>query len=444
MIELRGYQERAVKALPRLLARHRRVVAVSPTASGKTVIGAALIQKMRGKRVLWIAHRIELLRQAREKLIAAGVPEHEVGILSGPDKRNEGARVLVASVSMLTHRDVKPADLIVVDEAHRIAARSYQTAIEAMPDAWVLGLTATPWRLDGKPLEGAFDHMLVVAGQTELIVDDFIAKPITYGIPRAKARGLVAGVRTSRGDYDSGALGRAMGKRRLMGDIVKESARLAPGEKTIVFAVNREHGRALAQRFKKAGRATEYLDGETSASDRAAILQRLAKGATEVVVNIDVLSEGFDCPAVKCIVLARPTRSLTRFLQYVGRAARPYKGRRPIVIDHAGNCWLHGLPEQEREWSLTRPERGHRTGDGPVKQCPECEAMIPALARECPECGAEQPRNESGLNEEQAQLEKLAAAEKQRQALIERLKKLAKERGLPDRWVRSTAERISA
>lgn len=444
MIELRGYQERAAKALPRLLAKHGRVVAVSPTASGKTVIGAALIRKMRGKRVLWIAHRIELLRQAREKLIAAGIPERDVGILSGPDKHNEGARVLVASISMLAHRDVEPADLVVVDEAHRIAAKSYQAALDAMPSAWVLGLTATPWRLDGKPLEGVFDHMLVVAGQTELIVDGFIAKPITYGIPRDKARALVAGVRASGGDYESGALGRAMGKRRLMGDIVKECARLAPGERTIVFAVNREHGWALAQRFARVGRSVEYLDGETSMGDRAAILQRLAKGITEVVVNVDVLSEGIDVPAVKCIVLARPTRSLTRFLQYVGRAARPYKGKRPIVLDHAGNCWRHGLPDQEREWSLTRPERAHRTGDGPVKQCPECEAMIPALARECPECGAEQPREEAELQEEQARLERMYLAATEGAAMAARVRDLARNRGLSDEWADKVITRMSA
>jgi DNA repair protein RadD len=437
--EQRAYQTEAVRKLPALLRKHGRVVAVSPTASGKTVIGVMLIvEKYRRKRVLWLAHRIELIKQAHDRLAKDGVPAKDLGVLSGPLKRNEGARVLVASIDTVRARDMAGFDLIVVDECHRIEAKSYQTVLDSMPDTPVLGLTATPWRLDGKPLGDTFRHMLVVAGQTELIADGYLMRPISYGVPREKARAMVAGI-SSNGDYAVKALGQAMKKNRLMGDVVSECARLAPGEKTLVFAVNRDHGKALAARFKKSKRPTAYLDGETPAVVRALMIEALKSGALEVIVNVDVLTEGFDAPPVKCVVMARPTKSLTRFLQYVGRAARPYKRKRPIIIDHAGNRWRHGLPEQEREWSL----EGYPTlvaSDSPARICPACMAMIHTSATVCPECGAELPKTVKEIRETKATLERLTASNTQREMIREQLLRLAKKHRQPESWVTSALE----
>lgn len=448
-MRLRGYQRKAVAALRRDLPKHRSVVAVAPTGSGKTVVAAALLAKWPRKRVLWVAHRIELLRQAREQLHAAGIPMRDLGILSGPDKDNEGARIIIASMQMFREGvPVPPADLVVVDEAHRIAAKTYQGILAARPKAMVLGLTATPWRLDGKGLRGSFVAMLQIAGMQELIKAGHIAEPDTYGVPWEKAKEMVEGVRVTGGDFAQGALGRAMSTRKLMGNVVKETNRLAPNAATLVFAASREHGQKLAARFKRAGRPTAYLDGETPDGERAEIVAGLSSGKVQVVVNVDVLTEGFDCPPVKCIVMARPTQSLTRFLQYAGRASRPYKGKRPIILDHGGNCWRFGLPDWEQVWSLEdrKNESKRREGEGPVKECVECERMIPAMCRWCThaDCGAEQPYSKRELAERHAELERLKATEEMRKRYADRVRAFAEQRGLDAEWVSKALTELAA
>lgn len=446
-MRLRDYQARAVADLPARLNEHRRVVAVAPTGSGKTVIGAAYIKRSGASRVLWIAHRIELLRQAFDQLRAAGLAPEDVGILSGPDKRNLGARVLVAGIDSLRSRETPHADLIVVDEAHRIEAASYQAVLDARPDARVLGLTATPWRLDGKGLGETFADLFVMAGPTELIADGFIARPITYGVPREKARAMVAGVSSRGGDFAPGEAGAAMMRGTLMGDVVSECARLAPGQRTLVFAASREHGQALATRFKRAKRPTAYLDGETAQGVRDAIVGRLVSGETEIVVNVDVLTEGFDCPPVTCIAMARPTKSLTRFLQYVGRASRPFEERRPLILDHAGNTWRHNLPEAEREWTLDGRPKGS-SGEAPVKLCTMCDppTIIPAGAKTCPNCGHEQPLTEREIEEREEREIELERLRMQGEHLARAeavLWRMAAENGRGEEWVRGALARVA-
>lgn len=440
----RQYQTDAVKQLLKLLPKHQRVCAVAPTGSGKTVIASMLMRKLKGKRVLWVAHRIELLRQAHDQLIAAGIPETELGILSGPDKINEKARILVASVAMFGQRLVPHVDVIVVDEAHRIEAKSYQEIIFARPEAWVIGFTATPWRLDGKGLGDTFNEMLVMASPTQMIVDGFVAQPICYGVPVDKMREILKGVRTAKRDFVGNELGKAMNRRALMGDIVKDWEKRGKGKATIVYAVNREHGRALLKRFADAGYAFEYLDGDTVDDVRAAMLKRLAKGEIEGIANVDVLVEGVDVPRVKCIVMARPTKSLTRFMQQAGRASRPWGNQRPVILDHAGNCHRFGAPNIERPWSLEGRAEGAGDGESPLKDCRECEALIPIGARECPECHAEQPVSEIELSEQKAELERLAMVQAQRDAAAGVVRALAKQRGLDEKWIRDALLEMSA
>lgn len=443
-MELRDYQTSAVRAIRARMRKHQRVVAVAPTGSGKSVIAAAVVASMPRMRVLWIAHRIELLRQARQHLFDAGLDE--VGMLSGTEHTYEGRRVVVASIDSLRTRPWPGAQLIIVDEAHRIEAASYQMILAAAPDAKVLGLTATPWRLDGQGLGNTFDDMLVMADITDLMVDGFIARPITYGVPLDKAKQMVKGVKSTGGDYAAGALGKAMMKGTLVGDVVQETQRLAPGVPTLVFACSRDHARALQLRFSQTYRNTAYLDGDTSAEDRERMLTLLGSGKLEVVVNVDVLTEGFDCPPVKCIVIARPTKSLTRFLQYTGRAARPFRGKRPIILDHAGNCYRHGLPDAPRAWSLDDLVADDAVGgEPPAKQCvnPDCMAMIAAGAFVCPECGTSQPRPAREIEEEKAALERLRATEAERAARLVRLNALAQRRGLSDHWVQQTMQHLT-
>jgi DNA repair protein RadD len=405
-----------------------------------------VIRKLRGKGVLWLAHRVELLRQARTQLIAAGLPESAVGMLSGTETVNPDAWVLVASVDMFRTREVPRADLIVVDEAHHVKAKSYMAVINARPKAQVIGLTATPERLDGEALGDVFKHLHTIAEALELIADGHLLKSVVYGIPREKARALVKGVGKSGKDYSSRKLEGRMKKSPLMADIVKERQRLAAGKPTIVYACTRAHGREIAARFKRAKVATAYLDAETPASEREALLGpkgKLASGAIEVVVNVGVLTEGFDCPPVSCIVVARPTKSLVLWRQMCGRGARPMKGKRYIVLDHAGNIWRHGFPDDPIEWSLDGRDGGEKR-DAPWKCCAECAAMIPAGALECPECGAELSASERDLAEQQEKLERLRRSEAEKAAIEKRIHAFAVKAGAPPEWLARALRELAA
>lgn len=433
-MKLRPYQARAVKDLLRLFRQHRRIVAVSPTGSGKTVLAVALLKKWPNKRILWVAHRIELLRQAVDQLKAAGVADRDIGILSGTDKSNPDARILVASIDVLRLHPVPKCDVIVVDEAHRVMAESYRAVIAARPKALVLGLTATPWRLDGDPLGDVFGGMHVVAEAVELIEDKWLARPSCYGLPNERALALTRNVTAGR-DFAQRKLGKEMSKLPLMGHTVNEWKRIAKGKRTIVFAVDHEHAAKLFNRFKRAKVAAEYLRDGIGADERKAALERLASGVTRVIVNVDILSEGYDCPNVECIVMARPTKSLTRFLQQCGRASRP--NGKWIVIDHAGNVQRFGYPDTPRDWSLTDEATVEGSGAAPTKTCcnEACGYQMATACRECPECGAEQPLSDRELVEQDARLELLQykEADLERRRVI--LQRIARIKGLDEAWV---------
>lgn len=421
MKERREYQVKAVRELPGLLQQHKRVLAVAPTSSGKTVVGAQLIAKMPGARVLWVVHRFELVKQAYSQLLDAGVPAKDLGIHTGREKTNEGARVLVASVQS---RNLPIGfDLVVIDEAHHAKAASYARVTEAAH--LVLGLTATPWRLDGAPLGDVFESLYEIADFAELQIGGFIAKPICYGLPPERVRELLKGVRTAGGDFNRDELGKAVRRRGLIGELVSEWQRLAEGHSTIVYAVNRKHGKEITQRFRAVVGATsvEYVDGETPADERQQILADLDSGDTRIVVSVDVLSEGFDCKPVKCVVLARPTKSLTLYLQQVGRAGRPHKGIQPIVIDHAGNVTRHGFPTQAREWSLD--ERAKKAGGDASRHCPECQGLNEINARVCEHCGFAFPVPEQDLKEVEAELQRLEETKRAREAFRARVEAMA-------------------
>lgn len=412
----RSYQSRAIKDLQRLFKRHRRVLLVSPTSSGKTVMAVHFLKKYPKARVLWVTHRLLLLRQARDQLIAAGVPEKDIGMFTGVEKTNPNARILLASVEMWRQRTL-PAGIkwIVIDEAHRAASASYRAIIDEAPKARLLGLTATPTRMDHSPLGDLFEELLVASTPTFLMQAGFLPVPKCYGVEEGRAKLIAKSLRMGSSDYTPASSSKAM--RTMYGDIVAEVKRLSDGKGTIVFAVDRAHGQRLLQRFRAAKLKAEYLDGDTKDPIRTAIIARLSSGETQIVVNVEVLCEGFDCPPVKCVVLARPTRSLTRLLQQCGRAGRKYKGQTPIIIDSAGNFTRFPLPDFDYEWTLT--DEGvvaAKDGSAPTKTCcnGKCRLRIAASCRECPACGKSQPVEERELEEQRARLVELKRTETER------------------------------
>jgi DNA repair protein RadD len=371
--------------------RVRRVLYTLPTGGGKTHVAVAHIitARRRGERILFLAHRRELVNQAAKRLIRAGVPECDIGVIMAGDRRACAlSPVQVASVDTVRRRNKPDADFIIVDECHRVMSPTYRSLLALYPNAKVLGLTATPFRLDGKGLRAEFDEIVVGCSPQELIEHGQLVTSRVFTVPD-ELLPVLKDVRIVAGDYNQGQLGKVMNRRPLVASIVQEYKRLGEDRAAVVFSSGREHARVIQAEFAEAGYAAEYLDGDTPVADRDAMLARLRDGATRVLVNCDVLVEGWDAPWVKCVILARPTRSLGRYLQMVGRVLRRYRGETALVLDHAGNARMHGLPDQDRREGFTLDGRHSvaKQSEAPLKRCPECGMMVATGFYACPNCG---------------------------------------------------------
>jgi DNA repair protein RadD len=410
---LRPYQQRALIELrARILFGKRRLLAVAPTASGKMVLVAA-ITRMATVPMIFVAHRMELIDQCADQLGRFGLTN--VGIIRADDHRtNPDASIQVCSIQSLARREKPFANLVAtaerpypqlifIDEAHRAASESYRKLLDHYPMAVVIGLTATPVRLDGRALGDFFEDMVQLATYGELLKrPDWLVAPDVFSTESID----LSLVHTTIGDYDTGELAQVMHTDRLEGRVVehwlqrahlhpvfdKNGARvhmaMAPGERrrTIVFAVNIAHSVSLADRFEKAGVRVAHLDGETPENERRAILSDLGAGRLELVCNCNVAVEGIDVPEVKCIVSARPTQSITMWRQQVGREMRPWNSVSPLLLDHGGNFDRLGCPFEDLHWSLTtRPSRG--SGQPPMKLCKACFAYVECGCTLCPFCG---------------------------------------------------------
>lgn len=398
----RPYQIQAIDEARKLVRSIPLVLLVLPTGGGKTLIAALVIRGAvaKGRRVVFLAHRREIIAQSFWKIVDAGVPEHAVGVVMADgwitdregrpyDARRPLAPVQVASVQTLLHRAHPPANVVFVDEAHHATADSYVKPLAKWREggAVVVGLTATPERADGRGLAGTFDHLHVIATVRELIAGGYLAEPAVWSM-RTPA-GLDA-AKITAGDYNLEALGDVMDVDPITGSVVEQYQRHGDGRTGVVFAVNTAHSRHLAARFCEAGIAAEHLDGMTPTDERDAILRRLADGTTRVVVNCAVLTEGWDLPRAKYLALARPTKSLSLYLQMAGRILRPWQGVEPVIVDHGGCVEEHGLPQDDREWSLESKKRTAKKPKAKPRMCPECLRVVPE-ARVCPGCGYEWP-----------------------------------------------------
>jgi superfamily II DNA or RNA helicase len=332
----------------------------------------------RGRRICILVHRVELIEQTSRTLGAWGIAH---GIIA-PDWPKSSAPVQIASVMTLVRRlrSWKDAfDFLVADEAHHAVAASWQTILDAYPAARVLGVTATPERLDGRGLGEFFEELVSGPSVAELTKLGFLAPAVIYA-PQRKID--LSGIHTRGGDYDRGELEERMLSGGLVGDAALHYRKLASGVPAIAFCVGIKHSLATAEAFVKAGYRARHVDGSTPPAERRAAMAGLAAGELAVVTNCALISEAFDAPAVGALSIMRPTQSLGLHLQMIGRALRPSPGKdKAIILDHAGNVFRHGLPDQDRIWSLAAAKRkppGRH--DAPVKRCPECRAIIPAGA----------------------------------------------------------------
>lgn len=350
-VQFRQYQQTAVDVTrSKIAAGIRRVLINAATGSGKTVIaaGIVLMAVSKGKKVLFLAHRRELIDQTCAKLVDSGVVNFGV-IMAGNRANNAAAPVQVASIQTLVRRELPAADLIIIDEAHRSQGKSYLNILANYPRAVVLGLSATPERLDGKGLDDIFDEMVMVESVSNLIAMGYLVKPTCYVGPIPD----LSGIKTRRGDYDEHELAEAMDQPKLVGDIVANWQRLARGKQTVAFAASVDHAKHIADEFMSAGISAAMVSGDTPKAKREAIIADWRKGYIQVVANCALFIEGFDYPELEVCILARPTQSIALFLQCCGRVMRtaPHK-ETALILDHAGCIREHGQPHFDREWTL--------------------------------------------------------------------------------------------
>jgi len=351
---VRNYQKELIEQILTQWASYKRVLLQVPTGGGKTIIFATIARELalRNYPVLVLVHREELLLQAVEKLSAIiGIP---VGIIKHGYKPNYEALLQVATVQSLVKRlnlfkEVK-FSLIIIDEAHHSTASTYRSILETYPEAYQLGVTATPIRLDGTGFRDLFEVLVTGPTTKELIKLGHLSKFKLFADPNPMK---TKGVRTVSGDYSSSGIAKANDLIELSGNLIKSYQEHADGKRCVVFAINVEYSTEIAARYNQAGIKAAHLDAKSSPVYRAEILEQFKKGEIKVITNCQLFDEGLDIPALEAIQIAKPTKSLTRWLQMVGRALRPAENKEyAIILDHTKNWAIHGLPTKERIWSL--------------------------------------------------------------------------------------------
>lgn len=454
MITLRPYQQDIIARIrDAFAAGHRRVLLVSPVGSGKTVlftyIAKGIYQK--GKRALLLAHRDELLQQISGALKQWGIVH---GVLSGGSRGIPHTPVVVASVLTLVNRlkHWPEPDLIVADEAHHACGGgSYHKIMQRFPNARVLGVTATPQRLDGKGLNASFDHMILGPDVAELTAAGFLSPAEVY----APAQPNLKGIAKRAGDYVKADLERAMDKPSITGDAIQHYLRLAPGRRAVAFCVSVQHAKDVAEAFRSAGVMAEHVDGGMDRDTRRRTIGAFTRGAIQVLTSCDLISEGFDLPAIEVCILLRPTESLGLYIQQIGRGLRIMPGKEhALILDHAGNTLRHGFIDEPRDWSLAEgvvKKSSASESKIPIRYCPKCYA-VHRPAPECPRCGHVYKIGRE-IEHRDGTLERIGSAEETKVDAAGDMRKqyyqlmaVARRRGYndPQRWAFSTLEQAAA
>lgn len=428
MIQLRAYQQKAKDVVVSLSQRKNSVCVVMPPGGGKTVMGseAALdIAQMRKGKVLWVAHRKELIKQAASTLSFA--LQFRPGIIAPWAKPEPEKPVFVGSVQTIVRNlKVIPDGIVVVvwDECHHAMGDDWNLLARECKrlGAFLLGLTATPERADGKGLKGTFSNLVVAARQRDLISKGFLVPTDVFVPPVAIRDGLA--------DMP-----------------VKLWEKHAKGSKTIVFCSSVDHAIQVAEEFQQKGYRAAHVEGGMDSKQRTRTIEKFIHGRLDIITNCQILTEGFDLPPIETTILARSVGSTSLYLQMVGRGSRPFPGKkRSLCLDLAGNAIIYGSPDADRTFSLQgRPIRLSETKTGKKlrskeRRCPNCKVLLAPIehgkfrtrSAVCPRCGlrAKEPKLHGRAlrplpTDKQMQIEK---------AFWDRLTDYAARHGKPATW----------
>jgi superfamily II DNA or RNA helicase len=437
-LDLRDYQHEALIALRRALAGgKRRPVVQMPTGAGKTILAAKIVQGAldKGNRVMFTVPAISLIDQTVERFRQSGIDR--IGVIQASHDLTDWRQpVQVASVQTLMRRSVPDVSLAIVDEAH-LMFKFYETwfASAKIP---IIGLTATPWR---KGMGQLWDD-LIVGTTTQGLIDQGVLADFKVFAP---AHPDLSGVKTIAGDYETSGLSRAMDQQDLVADIVKTWLDLGQNRPTLVFAVDRLHAKHLQTKFGEAGIDTDYIDAFTPPQERAEVALRFSLGYTKVVCNVGVLTTGIDWD-VRCIILARPTKSEILYTQIIGRGLRKAEGKDYcLILDHSDTTLRLGFVTDIHHDALDdgSVKKVEKKDKQPLpKECPKCAFLRPPKISLCPACGFQAVavnRIESGPGElyelirgEKIKAVKMTMVDKQK--FYSELLRYAEDRGYKQGW----------
>lgn len=419
-------------------AGHKRVCCQLPTGAGKTFLSSMIIHSAlhKGKRVMFTAPKLSLIDQTVEAFEDEGL--YDLGVIQGCHPRTDyGAPLQICSVQTMARRILPETDMVIVDEAH-IKAKAIQEMMTKHPDLPFLGLSATPWR---PGMADEYSHLVIGATIGELIGQGRLSDYRVF----APSHPDLSSVGTVGGDYNQKQLAAAVDP--MVADVVETWLLRGEDRPTLVFAVDRAHAKNLQRKFIAAGVQTEYVDAYTPTVERMQIQRRLEAGQTKVVVNVGCLTTGVDWD-VRCISIARPTKSPMLHVQMIGRGLRTAHGKTDcIVLDHSDNTLRLGMVEDIHFPHLLKAGRQRSSVErsGPTQRpCPACSFLKPPKTRECPACGhiSNPPNGEVEMKEgELIELDsrrKKRKPEPNRQAWYSQLLAIATKRGRTNGWAAHT------
>lgn len=362
---LRPYQQEAKESIFAAWDECNDVLFQMPTGTGKTRLFTSLIGDIiawsvlqsNSCKILIIAHRIELIDQISESLEKYKIPH---GVIAGGRRRDLRQYVQVASIQTITHHTNIDAvkdlniDFIIIDEAHHAVANSYKKLWDLYPEAKKLGVTATPWRMNNSGFRDVFERLITSKPIKSFISEGWLAPYNYYAVKtNSLEHSRISSIQEFdiEGDFKTSALEREMDTVQIRARLLESYLKLAKGKKGIIYSISRKHSEHICEEYQNAGVRIVRIDSKTPREERRLYVQRFKNGLIDIIVNVDIFSEGFDCPDIEFIQLARPTRSLVKYLQQVGRGLRPTEGKTNcIILDNVGSSIEFGLPDSDREW----------------------------------------------------------------------------------------------
>lgn len=439
-VNLRDYQATMIDAARTGLRTHRRILLQAPTGAGKTVLAAFMTSETaaKAKRVVFICHRKELLQGTSNTFSKLGIVHSFIAAGMPYDAR---ASVHIALVDTLKNRlhIVTEPHLTIWDECHHLGAEGWLSIMSTWTKSRHVGLSATPWRLDGSGLDDAFDDM-VPGPEVSWLIDNGYLAPFRIFAP---TKPDMKGVRKERGDYAKGETSKRMQVPKRVGDYIMHWRKLADGVRTIGFAINVQDSKLMAETFNSAGIPAAHLDGTTDKAERKRIIDGYADGVILIVMQVGLFGEGFDLAAyaqrdvtVGAVLDAAPTQSLSNYRQRGGRMMRFEPGKIGIYMDHAGNSDKHGFFDDPVEWSLQGWKEAGKGGGGglilPPVTCDGCFNQIRRpLPEFCPFCSKRLMREAKAIEFGEGNLEEKTDSDKVAQRAA-RAKELHDARSLAD------------